>query len=281
MKRIVMTSYKGGVGKTLISFNFAGYLYSKGHRVLVIDLDGQSNMTRNMLPQSKKRSTVFEYNAIDFYNSSPMSERCLPENLIYKNPLEKYEGFDLIPSHKKLKDYEDAYPQKFRMGPNLALSNWMKVHAQYLKDNYEFIIVDSAPNLSIGTYTTLTVADEIYLITDVSGNSLDGALEIKDRWAAECAQTNMQNNMFLTFANNVDTRTGAGQGMIELLSATRGNSPDDFCKNFIKYSSKIKESEYSGPLLLQMTPSLMKNPGVVSLIELFDEIYERRNLGGN
>jgi len=61
MKVITIANNKGGVGKTMQSYQLACYLASKGHRVLAIDLDSQANLSstlgvnikRTLIPELK------------------------------------------------------------------------------------------------------------------------------------------------------------------------------------------------------------------------------------
>lgn len=274
MKTIVITSYKGGVGKTLISFNLAGYLHSKGFKVLVIDLDGQMNMTRNMLPPDKKMklSSLHTGSYADIYRYEPGDDRVHPNKVIFKNPLENYEGFDIIPSNTDLKTEETYYQIKHPASVNVSLAKWIKTYRKMLEKMYDFIIVDSSPNLSVGTMTALTAADEIYLITDSSPNSLNGISDLYSKWDSECENLNMDNKIRLSFANNMDIRQGISVGVLDALKVVHS----DYCENFIKSSSKIKESEITGPVCFYKTAEFTKNPGVISMVNTFDEICEKR-----
>lgn len=277
MKTICITSYKGGVGKTLISFNFGAYLYNKGYRVLVVDLDGQGNMTRNMMPSGKKISPDYPYSTKDIYTRPINDDTLHPNTLIFKNPLEKYEGFDVIISHPDLKESEDEYKVR-NIGYNLSLVKWIKRYRKELENMYDFIILDSSPNLSVGTYTALTAADEIFLITDVSANSLNGAMDLFNKWDYQCENLNYENKISLVFANNVDVRQSMGANLLTRMKSLKEENPEFYCENHIKYSSKIKNSEINGPVAFESSADYRNNSGVISMMDTFDEIMRKRGL---
>lgn len=51
MKIITLANYKGGVGKSTSAASIGACLALKGHKVLLVDLDGQSNLTLYYIPQ--------------------------------------------------------------------------------------------------------------------------------------------------------------------------------------------------------------------------------------
>lgn len=119
-KVIVVSTIKGGVGKTTTSVNLATILAVLGFKVLLIDTDPQSNATTNL--GINPVNTLFNI----IHHNKPVDE-CIVKTKF---------GIDIIPSEERVKktlpyDVEDKnlFSEKFT----------------YLREIYDFIIIDTLP----------------------------------------------------------------------------------------------------------------------------------------
>lgn len=276
MKVITLTSLKGGVGKSLISFNLGGFLYSKGKRVLLIDLDSQCNSTKNMTHPNNRPHGIYKPSVIDILEATEeeLKERTHPDIIIVKNPRLDYEGFDLLPSSRKLANTETVLMASSPMGFNVKIKNWIETFKNELESLYDYIIIDVSPYFGAGTYNALTAANEIFLITDSSENSLDGVNDLNKRWSDICKIFNMKNQIKGIIANNIDIRHSSSKFFIDSIRSSQGDTSVPIFTNYIKNSAKIKDSEYYGPVALSDSNETRNNVGPLTLYKVFEEIME-------
>lgn len=146
---IAVSTNKGGVLKTSISVNLAGVLSKEGKRILIIDTDNQGNVLlsfgRN--PDDVDRS---------IYN-------ILVEGLSAKEAIIKdvYKNIDVLPSNDDMTFFEfdvltkiKQYPEPFSM---------LKNKLREVESLYDYIIIDTPPNLGLTQGNVLTTADEILI----------------------------------------------------------------------------------------------------------------------
>ncbi|MBD8068809.1 ParA family protein [Bacillus sp. PS06] len=142
---------KGGVGKTTLTVQLAWYMRSqKDKRVLVVDLDPQSNASHYLMGPDKYKNYINEnrYTTKDVFEvystpvKTPPSDTHSPEKFIYRVQSEFDTTLDLIPASLKL-----SKMQKNPRGKEHALD----VFLSYVKDQYDLILIDCPPTESMFT----------------------------------------------------------------------------------------------------------------------------------
>ena len=132
--RIDVGMQKGGVGKTTTSINLAGVLANRGHDVLAVDADPQGGLTLKLGYREQYRES--EYALYDVL--SEMGQLTLNDlNELIINGSE----FDIVPSHIR----------NFRLEKHLYSETRgveaLKLALDRLTEEYDYIIIDSPPNL--------------------------------------------------------------------------------------------------------------------------------------
>lgn len=141
---------KGGVGKTTTAITLGSSLSVFGYRVILIDLDPQASLTNHLAVEPEK----LEYSVSDILMSSSFN----PCNAIINKYRLKAGGcIDLIPSNINLARIEAEL--SILNGGGLRLREKLK----FFYDNYDFIIIDSSPALSVLLISAIAAADEIII----------------------------------------------------------------------------------------------------------------------
>jgi septum site-determining protein MinD len=167
-KVIVVTSGKGGVGKTTTSAAFAAGLASKGHRTAVIDFDvGLRNLD---LIMGVERRVVYDF--VNVING----EATLKQALIRDK---RADGLFILPA-SQTRDKE-----------SLTKEGVESIIEELKADGFEFIICDSPAGIEKGAYMAMYFADEAIVVTNPEVSSVRdsdrvlGLLQSKTRKAEQ------------------------------------------------------------------------------------------------
>ena len=160
MRIIAIANQKGGVGKSTTAINLSSCLAEKGKKILVIDLDPQGNTTSGLgVNKNKVDKTVYEL-LIDEYNI----EDCIKKDV--------FENLDLIPSNVNLSGAE------IELIDIENRSYVLKNKIEWIKDDYDFIIIDCPPSLSILTINALSAANSVIVPIQCEFYALEGITQL-------------------------------------------------------------------------------------------------------
>lgn len=151
MARIIaIANHKGGSGKTTTAVNLAAGLQLHGHSVLLVDLDSQANASDTL---GATRDTVTTYEML--------ATMTAPEPCHYIGS--PGNSFDLLPGSAKLDELPTTLTSQ---GDALRLRRLL---GEY--DDYDFIVLDTPPAVSVLTLSALIAADD--LIVPLEPNALE------------------------------------------------------------------------------------------------------------
>lgn len=149
-KVISIANQKGGVGKTTTTMNLAYSLVKKNNKVLIVDLDSQSNLT----------NVCGILNPYELQNSLPdlFIRMMNDEDIDVKNSIITLENnIDLLATNIRLSSVDLML--KAETGSEFILKNIL----DDIKNNYDYILIDTAPSLSALTINALVSSDYIII----------------------------------------------------------------------------------------------------------------------
>lgn len=173
MPVVSVMNYKGGVGKTTLTANLAAEIASRGHRVLMIDLDPQANLTFSFYSVEEWQTELRESRTIKRWYDGDMPGRDVDLADLIQNPprVNNFLGtngqLDLISSHLGLIDIDLLLASKLG-GTSLAESKrkFLDLHGCLIRglsgkafQDYDIILIDCAPNFGLVTKTAIVASD--------------------------------------------------------------------------------------------------------------------------
>lgn len=160
MRTIAVVNQKGGCGKTITSINLSAFLALAGRRVLLVDLDPQGHSTLGLSPgEAVPARTMY-----DVFRS----ETGGPEITIADVIRPVGANFDLAPADIRLSAMPEALAG-FAGRENILARAFIS-----LEDRYDYVVVDSPPNVGLLTFNALQACSEALIPMDPSFFSLHG-----------------------------------------------------------------------------------------------------------
>ena len=251
---IAIANQKGGVGKTTTTINLSACLAEKGKKILVIDTDPQGNTTSGFgLEKNDIENTIYEL---------LLGEISIEESII-KNAVE---GVDIIPSNVNLAAVEIELIGVDKK--EFILRN----EVEWVKDRYDFIIIDCPPSLSLLTINSMTTADTVLVPIQCEYYALEGLSPlihtvnlVKERLNPDL---DMEGVVFTMF----DSRTNLSMQVVENVKA---NIQQKVYDTLIPRNIRLAEAPSYGMPINIYDP---KSAGAEAYMSLADEIINRKDI---
>jgi len=215
-KIIAVTNQKGGVGKTTTAINLAAALAIAGRTVLLVDCDPQGNATSGVGRKGEHRDAGTLYEALtqtdaeqpgaadDTDDSDQKPSAQGPFALRYVLPT-SVERLSLIPANRELAGAEIeliAFADRERRLQRLL---------DPLRDQYDFIIIDSPPSLGLLTLNALVAADRVLIPLHCEYFALEGLADLVGTMRRVRASLNPALDIEGVLLTMNDERTNLGQ----------------------------------------------------------------------
>ncbi len=147
---IAIANQKGGVGKTTTTLNLGTSLARHGKKVLLVDLDSQSNLTMCMGYQNTDEIKTTIANVFSEFIEDKIT-------LTKEEVILKVEGCDLIPSSIELAGIEPSLVNA------LSREKLLKYFLLQFKNDYDYILIDCMPSLGMLTINALVAATSVLI----------------------------------------------------------------------------------------------------------------------
>ncbi len=166
-KIIAVTNQKGGVGKTTSCVNLGAELARK-YKTLVIDLDHQADATKVLYGDIYD----FEITVADLFSNKKVN---IEESILQAKLGDDFiDNLYFIPSHITLsRVIEQSLTRSHR-------EKILQKHLSKIEGDYEYILIDCPPNLSVGVTNAMMVANIFLIPIDGGKFSLDGLSDLLD-----------------------------------------------------------------------------------------------------
>ena len=243
-KVIAIANQKGGVGKTTTAVNLAACMASVGKKVLIIDVDPQGNTTSG-LGIDKRRCVKTVYECL--IDNVPMDAVMLPT---------QYDNLFVCPSNINLSGAE------IDLISIMGRENQLKNSIRPIREDFDFIFIDTPPSLGLITINTLTAADSVLIPIQCEFYALEGVSQLTNTIRRVKEALNPKIEIEGVLLTMFDSRTNLS---IQVVDEVKRFFPNKVYKTIIPRNVRLGEAPGFGQPVIYYDNSSKGAEGYMSL----------------
>ena len=229
-KVIAFANQKGGVAKTTTALNLAVAFKESGHRVLACDMDPQGNLTMSQgVDPDKVEKSMFDV-------------------LVHRIPIKEIiveREIDVAVASIDLAGAEIA------MSTQIGRERALQKALDEVKDDYDFVCIDTPPSLGLLTVNALTAANKVIVPVQCEYLSMRGLVQLQNTLQMIRENLNPGVEIEGILPTMLDSRTVHAKEAVEILEENFGEL---VFKSRIRKAIKFAEAPVRGTSVLKYDP---------------------------